>query len=447
MPFLPRRPPLSYVCPSCLRQLRTLPRRQRKFSSNAARLHTSNPPLPPPSKAAYAHLKTRRLISLSGHDAAQFLQGLTTVKITKRLQQEGGPGFYSAFLNAAGRVLYDVFIYPTAGSRAWKEWKGAAEDKLGEDDGFLIEVDAAEIELLAKHLRRFKLRAKVGIRIVDQEEWTVWARWGETSPLSKENISDTIGCEDQRAPSMGRRLILRGGHHHRQSKDTEAFFAGLGTGGSEEVTHASYDVHRMLLGVPEGQTEIVKEAALPQESDIDYMGGIDFRKGCYVGQELTIRTHHTGVVRKRILPVQLYEGSAPPQQLSYDPDYESPLPPRGTNITWADKTRKGRSAGRFIAGVGNVGLALCRLEVMTSPNTNANTNTNGASTATAMEGDEFKIAWASSSPSLSPSAASQGNAEHTGEIGEGEREKEVKIKAFTPSWHHERAEAQRVQRI
>lgn len=61
----------------------------------------------------------------------------------------------------------------------------------------------------------------------------------------------------------------------------------------------------MLLGVPEGSTEIASGSALPLESCMDYMGGIDFRKGCYVGQELTVRTYHTGQTRKRIMPIRL----------------------------------------------------------------------------------------------------------------------------------------------
>ncbi|RMZ76913.1 hypothetical protein DV738_g4709, partial [Chaetothyriales sp. CBS 135597] len=102
--------------------------------------------------------------------------------------------------------------------------------------------------------------------------------------------------------------------------------------------------------VTEGQREIISGQALPQESNLDFLGGIDFYKGCYLGQELTIRTHHTGVVRKRILPCQL--------------------------------------TGKWLHGVGNIGLALCRLEMMTNIRLTAET-----ATAPFSPEDEYQIQW------------------------------------------------------
>ena len=270
-------------------------------------------------------------------------------------------------------------------------------DKEKEEPGFLIEVDANEVEALARHLKRYKLRAKVGIRVIDKEELSILAVWGKESPSG-------VG-PDQRAPEMGERFIL----------SSDRNFEGSVT----QVESGSYDIRRMMMGVAEGQGEILKESALPQESNIDYMGGIDFRKGCYVGQELTIRTHHTGVVRKRILPVQIYpaEGEArPPDQLTYDEDARISLPPQGANISRVDK--KGRSAGKWLGGVGNIGLALCRLEIMTD------TVLTGEGSQWSPE-HEFKVAW-----------------EPQGEMEGGE----VRVKAFVPTWHQSRAEGQRLPR-
>ena len=178
-----------------------------------------------------------------------------------------------------------------------------------------------------------------------------------------------------------------------------------------KISEEQYKIRRIMQGVAEGQSEILKAVALPQESNVDYMGGIDFRKGCYIGQELTIRTHHTGVVRKRILPVQLYdsEETKSPDILHYNPDTNLALPPSDANIRKTDK--KGRSAGKWLGGVGNVGLALCRLEVMTD-------------TTLTSEGSQwdpeakFEIAWES----------------------EGEKGGRVNVKAFVPEWHATRAE-------
>lgn len=319
------------------------------------------------------------------------------MNITSAAQKLGGAGFYSAFLNASGRVLHDVFIYPGAQSKVWRGFSSSSEN---EDPGFMIEVDAKEVDALARHLKRFKLRAKVGIRVLDGEECKMYSAWGGSSKVDDD---DSTSCVDNRAPGMGMRHVLLG--------QGNPPFEG------EEVSLASYTVRRMMSGVPEGQDEILKETALPQESNIDYMGGIDFRKGCYVGQELTIRTHHTGVVRKRILPVQLYSvGEKMPEELAYDPKSKLTLPRGGVNISRVEK--RGRSAGKFLGGIGNLGLALCRLETMTD------TVLTGEGSQWRPD-DEFKIAW-------EPAGGSEGG--------------EIMTKAFVPEWHRERSDAQRVQR-
>lgn len=209
-----------------------------------------------------------------------------------------------------------------------------------------------------------------------------------------------IGCVDPRAPKLGRRLVMANGARP-ELLHTPA-------GGVEEVDAETYRLRRYLNGIPEGQAEIVGGQALPQESCMDYMGGIDFHKGCYVGQELTIRTHHTGVVRKRILPVQLYNPSTDgkPSALTYDPTLQLPDLPAGANISRTN--RKGRSAGKFLTRVGNVGLGLCRLEIMTD--IKLSDGSEGGYT----EEDEFRV-------------------ERGEEAGDGAEE--VRIKAFVPTWH------------
>jgi folate-binding protein YgfZ len=119
-----------------------------------------------------------------------------------------------------------------------------------------------------------------------------------------------------------------------------------------------------LRGVAEGQKEIPREETLPMNANIDLMKGIDFKKGCYIGQELTIRTHHTGVVRRRILPVSLYDpATGPPEKLEYDSSVLLPTPDRDTEIRKDDKRK--RATGKLIGSVGNIGLGMCRLEQMT----------------------------------------------------------------------------------
>jgi folate-binding protein YgfZ len=132
-----------------------------------------------------------------------------------------------------------------------------------------------------------------------------------------------------------------------------------------QVSANEYAIKRYLAGVPEGKDDLFVEKSLPLESNFDHMQGIDFRKGCYLGQELTIRTFHTGVTRKRILPVQLFEGDVEHKFERVDDsvvDRESRLEMPGSQSEI--RNEKGKVVGRFGSGVHNIGLALLRLEVV-----------------------------------------------------------------------------------
>ena len=299
-----------------------------------------------------------------------------------------------------------MFIYPTTGSEL-------VRNERGEEGGFLIEVDAREAQALAGHLKKFRLRRKVEVGLLDGHShdgnrgWGVYAIWGdqqsqdvqeEGKASDKLRKEGHIGCPDNRAPGFGYRRVLL---YPPQQSELDA----------GEVPLENYHLRRILNGVPEGQSEIPKETALPLESNLDIMGGIDFRKGCYVGQELTIRTHHTGVVRKRILPVVVYrQGETIPEKLGIEEGGDGiTLPPAGANITRV-AGGKGRSVGRWGGGIGRVGLALGRLEVMTD-------SVVGGSSLW-KPGEEFKIAW---------------------------EEGEVMVKAFVPDWFQARAEGLRVR--
>lgn len=389
--------PRPSVCGRCL-----APSRLFSTTTHQAEQAHHAPPLPP--QTGYARLTNRGLISITGVDSATFLQGL----ITQNMLVTNDPsrnfrrtGTYTAFLNSQGRVLNDAFIYPLpnpAGNDLEREW--------------LVEVDKSEVASLMKHLKKHKLRAKLKLRALEDGERSVWSTWKDhaeprwaaynleseaASPFSPD--SNIVGCIDSRAPGFGSRIVTPGSEELRRHLPDESQVAG------SEVELDSYTVRRMLHGVAEGQTEIVHESALPMECNMDLARGIDFRKGCYVGQELTIRTHHTGVVRKRILPVQLYTHELSSEGTPvYDPAVDVSLPPSGSNINKAGG-RRGRSAGKFLNGVGNIGLALCRLEMMTD----IALTSEGTQYA---PGSEFKVSW-------------------TDDAGQSS---EVKLQAFIPSW-------------
>ena len=355
----------------------------------------SLPPPPPPSAAAL--LTNRRLLTIRGPDSVRFLQGL----VTNNVQVNQSSGFYAAFLNAQGRVLNDVFIYPTSTSKIYSDRLSHTVDR--QESSFMIEVDADEADTLLNYLKMFKLRSRIALALIDPGEWNVWSLWRDQEPwtphagLRSESKALTLSCLDTRAPGMGRRMILPASTRPKEIEEESIPEASLG----------SYTIRRMVKGVAEGQKEILRETALPQESNGDYMGGIDFQKGCYVGQELTIRTHHTGVVRKRILPVQLFKagenntGQAEHAVFdSFKGDLSSQLE-TGSNIKPVNK--RGRSTGKWLAGVGNIGLALCRLEMMTDLVLMGE--------GTWSEEDQFRV-----------------ESGHTEDAGD------VYIKAFVPSW-------------
>ena len=293
-------------------------------------------------EAGVTPLPHRRLLSLSGPDAAKFLQGLVTNNVdSTRLTP-----FYSAFLDARGRVLWDVFIW------VWPEMVA----EKGHWSCY-IEVDENEVEALKKHLKKHKLRSEIEIKDVATEGVDgirVWAAWGGAHKKVS-SWSDIAGFKDPR--------VEEGMYRYLANADRDIIADDL-----QPVDIKYYHSQRYSQGVAEGPHEIPRESALPMEYNIDISGGIDFKKGCYVGQELTIRTKHTGVVRKRVLPIQLHTSS----QGGIEPSSEDSLtrlPTPGADIKTLGEEgvlKKGRATGKFIAGIGNVGLALCRLENMTS---------------------------------------------------------------------------------
>lgn len=138
----------------------------------------------------------------------------------------------------------------------------------------------------------------------------------------------------------------------------------LGSIGLQDWTSQTAGLHLLLdmlysfslflnpTGIPEGVCDLPPGVALPLESNLVFMNGVSFTKGCYVGQELTARTHHTGVIRKRLFPVRL----------------EGPLPANGvTPGSAVTVTATGQAAGKFRAGQGHVGLALLRSETIKGP--------------------------------------------------------------------------------
>lgn len=277
------------------------------------------------------HLPHRSLIHLRGRDTFKYLQALTTNNLSRPSSQ------FTSFLNAQGRVLYDAFIYRTGESECY------------------LETDSLNLEGLMAHLKRYKLRSKFEMRAVEQGELKVYSLFNLPETYSMPNTETMIHQPDLRALNFGHRILS-------SSIDTplEALQA-------QESTIQRYTQARYLNGIPEGPDEILPEKALPMESNIDYMHGLDFHKGCYLGQELTVRTHHTGVIRKRIVTLRLFQSadSIPP------PTLESHVQLDANEEKWVPRERcdvqlpggnKGRAIGRILSSIGDLGLGLWRLD-------------------------------------------------------------------------------------
>ncbi|KAI9323279.1 hypothetical protein BX666DRAFT_2146040 [Dichotomocladium elegans] len=316
---------------------------QRALATSAVALDNGN---------GFAPIPDRGMLTIEGPDTAKFLQGLITNHMP--LIAKGGEGLFTAFLTPQGRMLYDAFIYPV------NEADGFPQPK------YVIECASSATTSLLKHLKRYILRSKVKIRDAS-EEYTLWNIWGDTLAARVASESKplcNIGCMDPRVPGFGYRAVLP------RDKEISTLLSSS-VGHFEELSASEYTIRRILHGIPEGPLDMLPEHSLPLESNFDYMNGVNFNKGCYLGQELTIRTHHTGVVRKRIVPVQLYGPeekrnltySSAPTTLSVDRSVDfwtSPLVPQ-MDVKLADGKTK-RAVGKLGSGIHNIGLALMRLE-------------------------------------------------------------------------------------
>jgi folate-binding protein YgfZ len=247
-----------------------------------------------------AALPSRGVVRVAGTDARKFLQGLVTNDVGKA---RNGTAIHAGLLTPQGKILFDFFVVPAG-------------------EGFLLEAPRSAIAELAKRLSFYRLRAAVGIS--EEPSFSVVAAWGDTPRLPGE----AIAYADPRLPNLGLRILLPLG----------VSLDGLHCAAA---TQADYDAMRIGLGVPEGGRDFVYGEAFPHEALFDQLHGVDFTKGCFIGQEVVARMEHRGTARKRIVPI---EG-------------DRSLPASGTEITAG-----GAPVGTLASVNGKLGLALLRLD-------------------------------------------------------------------------------------
>lgn len=239
----------------------------------------------------HTHLSSRALLSLHGEDAASFLQGLISNDIRKA---EKEALVYATMLSPQGKFLHDFFI-------------------TAHEDGFLIDIDRTRAPDFKKRLMLYKLRSKVEIR---DHEGQVFASWNELKPEGQQVFVDP------RLAALGWR--------------TYSIHSLVAT-----ASETDYHAHRIGHGVPDGVGDLIPEKSFLLEWGIDQLHGVDYQKGCYVGQEVTARTHYRGQVKK-----------AP-----YIVSGDHPLPASSTLIYCGEK-----EIGELRSSAENQGLALLRLE-------------------------------------------------------------------------------------
>lgn len=250
-----------------------------------------------------AHLKDRGVIRVSGEDARDFLQNIVTNEMETVTPQQAG---YGALLTPQGKIISDFLVI------AVPEAEGG---------GFLLDAPLLQVPDLMKRLKLYKLRSKVALDDLSEASAVIAATDG--SPLPADSGLTYI---DPRLPELGGRAVTdREGVEELAGEDMDAYHA-----------------RRIALGIPDGGRDFAYGDTFPHEALFDQLGGVSFKKGCYIGQEVVSRMQHRGTARTRVVPVVFTAGL---------------VPEMGVEATAGSKT-----IGRIGSCANGRGLAMLRLD-------------------------------------------------------------------------------------
>jgi folate-binding protein YgfZ len=256
-------------------------------------------------KAAF--LPDRGVVKVSGEGARDFLNGLLTTDVTLL---RPGLGRFGALLTPQGKITTDFLI---------------TEAPSGDGGGFLIDCPRPLAQGLADKLGFYRLRAKVGVENLS-DSLGVLAAW-DGDPALKPDLA----FADPRNAALGWRILVP---EELAQKAADLI-------GAEMVDSTAYDAHRIATGVPRGGMDFIYGDAFPHETNMDRLHGVDFDKGCYVGQEVVSRMQHRGTARTRTVRIIL----------------DGPAPEPGAAILAGDKP-----VGTMGSAAGHHGLALIRID-------------------------------------------------------------------------------------
>ena len=254
-----------------------------------------------------ALLPDRGVVKVAGEPARAFLNGLLTTDIGTVTPEHAR---FAALLTPQGKIVVDCIVI---------------EAPEADGGGFFLDCPRALAAGLAAKLNFYKLRAKVVVEDLS-EKLAVMAVW-EGAARTEYGLAYT----DPRLSALGKRILVPPSVVTEAAKDL----------GADLVNESAYEAHRIALGVPRGGVDFAYGDAFPHETDMDQLAGIDFAKGCYVGQEVVSRMEHRGTARTRIVAAA-YDGGAPEA---------------GSVVMAGEK-----SIGTFGSAAAGKGIALVRLD-------------------------------------------------------------------------------------
>lgn len=259
-----------------------------------------------------ALLPDRGVIKVAGETARTFLNGLLTADVGKVTPQ--APAF-AALLTPQGKIIVDCIV---------------AEAAEADGGGFFLDCPRALVRTLVERLTFYRLRAKVTIEDLS-EALAVMAVWDGSA-----DSEYGLVYPDPRLPGLGLRVILPPDVAQEAAREM----------GATLTEAAAYEAHRIALGVPRGGLDFIYGDAFPHDADMDQLAGVDFHKGCYVGQEVVSRVEHRGTARTRIVPVA----------------FEGPAPDAGVPVMLGE-----RAVGTMGSAAAGQGLAQIRLDRIETP--------------------------------------------------------------------------------
>jgi len=250
-----------------------------------------------------ALLSDRGVVKVTGDDAGKFLNGLVTIDVANVAPARAA---FGALLTPQGKIIVDFVLTAV---------------QAADGGGFVLDCPRALAPALAERLNFYKLRAKVTVEDLSGS-LTVLAIWDNGS-----STEAGLCYRDPRVAELGLRCILPR--------------ASAGDIGAELVEPIEYEAYRIALGVPRGGVDFIYGDAFPHETDMDQLNGIDFSKGCFIGQEVVSRIEHRSTARTRVIPVT----------------FHGPPPEPGELVMAAEK-----NVGTMGSGVIDRGLAALRLD-------------------------------------------------------------------------------------